>query len=196
MLIEKTLASGMRVWHARPDTEEPRPLMLMLHERYGPVKHSFNVIGRIAEAGFVACFMDMFHRYEGDRAPIEKSEARVDPTDEESIADLDETETDTQQDDAGAQDANQAEAHPRLKACRQTHGVADQDPEQDRHHDGADRAFWQPHPGYADQLRQVPAPEGQAKSKHKSGQYPHNDYLIVFAATPRSVLGINGRVPQ
>ncbi|MCI0815668.1 MAG: dienelactone hydrolase family protein [Chloroflexi bacterium] len=91
MLIEETLASGMRVWHARPDTREPRPLMLMLHERYGPVQHSFNVIERIAEAGFVACFMDMFHRYEGDRAPIEKSEARVDPTDEESVADLDET---------------------------------------------------------------------------------------------------------
>ncbi len=91
MLIEETLASGMRVWHARPDTEEPRPLMLMLHERYGPVQHSFNVIERIAEAGFVACFMDMFHRYEGDRAPIENSEARVDPTDDESIADLDET---------------------------------------------------------------------------------------------------------
>ena len=91
MLIEETLASGMRVWHARPDTDEPRPLMVMLHERYGPVQHSFNVIERIAEAGFVACFMDMFHRYEGDRAPIENAEARVDPTDAESIADLDET---------------------------------------------------------------------------------------------------------
>ena len=91
MLIEETLTSGMRVWHARPHTDEPRPLMLMLHERYGPVQHSFNVIERIADAGFVACFMDMFHRYEGDRAPIENSEARVDPTDEESIADLDET---------------------------------------------------------------------------------------------------------
>ena len=91
MLIEETLASGMRVWHARPGTEEPRPLMLLLHERYGPVQPSFNVIERIAEAGFVACFMDMFHRYEGDRGPIERSESRVDPTDDESIADLDET---------------------------------------------------------------------------------------------------------
>ena len=91
MLIEETLTSGMRVWHARPDTDEPRPLMLMLHERYGPVQHSFNVLERIAEAGFVACCMDLFHRYEGDRAPIENAEARVDPTDAESIDDLDET---------------------------------------------------------------------------------------------------------
>ena len=91
MVIEETLPSGMRIWHARPDTNEPRPLLLMLHERYGPVQHSFNVIERIAEAGFVACFMDMFHRYEGDRAPIEDGTARVDPTDAESIDDLDKT---------------------------------------------------------------------------------------------------------
>ena len=90
-MIEETLPSGMRVWHARPDTDEPRPLLLMLHERYGPVQHSFDVIERIAKAGFVACFMDLFHRYEGDRAPIENAEARVDPTDQESIDDLDET---------------------------------------------------------------------------------------------------------
>ena len=91
MLIEETLASGMRVWHARPDTDEPRPAVLLLHERYGPVQYSFDAIEKLAADGFVACFNDMFHRFKGDRGPIERAEARVDPTDDEAIADLDET---------------------------------------------------------------------------------------------------------
>jgi carboxymethylenebutenolidase len=66
-------------------------VVLMLHERYGPVQHSFNCVDRVAQEGFVACVPDVFHRYEGDRAPIENSQGRVDPTDAETIADLDET---------------------------------------------------------------------------------------------------------
>jgi len=80
----------MRFWIARPDTKERRPALLMLHERYGPVKHSFNVIERVAADGYVACFPDMFHRFKGDRGPIEAGQARIDPTDAESLADLDE----------------------------------------------------------------------------------------------------------
>lgn len=89
-ISEHVLASGMRLWSARPDTDEPRPLMVMLHERYGPVRHSFDVIQRTAGCGFTACVPDLFHRYEGERGPIERSEARYDPTDEQTIADLDE----------------------------------------------------------------------------------------------------------
>jgi carboxymethylenebutenolidase len=91
MYTETILASGMRVWVSKADSDEPQPLLLMLHERYGPVQHSFNVIERAAEYGFVACFPDLFHRYEGDRGPLERSEARYDPTDEQVLADLDET---------------------------------------------------------------------------------------------------------
>jgi len=91
MTTEYTLASGMRFWVARPDTQERRPALLMLHERYGPVKHSFDVIERVAAEGYVACFPDMFHRFKGDRGPIENGQARIDPTDAESLTDLDET---------------------------------------------------------------------------------------------------------
>lgn len=91
MLVKETLASGMRVWHARPDTGDPRPAVLLLHERYGPVPYSFDAIEKLAGDGFVACVYDMFHRYQGDRRPIEQAQARVDPTDDEALADLDET---------------------------------------------------------------------------------------------------------
>ena len=90
MIAEQHLASGMRFWIARPETQERRPALLMLHERYGPVQHSFNVIERVAANGYVACFPDMFHRFKGDRGPIEAGRARIDPTDAESLADLDE----------------------------------------------------------------------------------------------------------
>ena len=91
MLTEETLASGMRVWTARPDTTEQRPAVLLLHERYGPVQHSFNMIERLANDGYVACVPDTFHRHEGDRGPIERAEGRVDPTDADALEDLDET---------------------------------------------------------------------------------------------------------
>ena len=90
-IAETQLTSGMRLWYACPAGDEPRPLVIMLHERYGPVEHSFNVIKRAAEAGYVACFPDLFHRYEGPRGPIERSEARYDPSDDQTITDIDET---------------------------------------------------------------------------------------------------------
>lgn len=88
---ENVLPSGMRLWYARPEVKEPRPLMVMLHERYGPVEQSWNVIRRMASYGYVACLSDLFHRYEGDRGPIERSEARCDPTDEQTVTDIDES---------------------------------------------------------------------------------------------------------
>ena len=91
MLTETTTAEGMRIWHARPDTSEPRPAVLLLHERYGPVEHSFNVLNRFAEYGFVAAMPDFFYRYEGDRGPIERAEDRIDVTDDEVVADIDAT---------------------------------------------------------------------------------------------------------
>ena len=60
-------------------------------ERYGPVRHSFNVVERMATDGYVACVPDAFHRYDDDRGPIERAEARIDPTDEEALEDMDET---------------------------------------------------------------------------------------------------------
>ena len=90
-ITENVLQSGMRLWYARPDTSEPRALMVMLHERYGPVEQSWNIVRRMAGYGYVACLSDLFHRYEGERGPIERSEARYDPTDKQTITDIDES---------------------------------------------------------------------------------------------------------
>jgi hypothetical protein len=37
MLDEQALSSGMRIWTARPDTDEPRPAVILLHGRRGPI---------------------------------------------------------------------------------------------------------------------------------------------------------------
>lgn len=91
MTIEETvLPSGMRFWVARPADASPRPAVFLHHERYGPVKHSFYAIEKMAEEGYVGCLPDLYHRFPDDRGLLERSEARCDPTDEETIADLDE----------------------------------------------------------------------------------------------------------
>ena len=93
MLDERTLSSGMRTWTARPDTSERRPAVLVLHGRRGPITidGSWDRVERLAQDGFVACVPDLYHRFTGDRGPIEAQEARIDCTDAEYLADLDET---------------------------------------------------------------------------------------------------------
>jgi carboxymethylenebutenolidase len=93
MLTEERLASGMIIWSARPDTQEPRPAVIFLHERYGPVDHPKDAVQRFADAGFVAVLPDMFHRMTEDRGPIVRGEAFATLVDETSIADLDEVMT-------------------------------------------------------------------------------------------------------
>ena len=90
MLTEATLGSGMRIWSARPDGAGPRPAMIFLHERYGPVQHPKDVVQRFARDGYVAVLPDLFHRYTPDRKPIEEGEASAELRDDESLADLDE----------------------------------------------------------------------------------------------------------
>jgi carboxymethylenebutenolidase len=89
MLHEETLDGGMRIWSVRPEGAGRHPAMIYMHERYGPVQHSMDVIQRLADNGFVAVAPDMFYRYEGDRGAIERAEARYDLKDTDSLADLD-----------------------------------------------------------------------------------------------------------
>lgn len=89
MLAETTMKSGMRLWSARPVSQEPRPAVILLHERYGPVQHPKEVIQRFADDGYVACLPDLFHRYTGDRLAVESGDASAELRDEESLADLD-----------------------------------------------------------------------------------------------------------
>ena len=91
MIVEATLASGMRFCVARPEAEGPHPAVFLHHERYGPVEHSFGLIEKMAGEGYVGCLPDLYHRFQGDRGALVRAETRCDPTDEETIADLDES---------------------------------------------------------------------------------------------------------
>ena len=91
MIVEQTLPSGMRFWVARPEADGPRPAVFLHHERYGPVAHSFSEIEKMAAEGYVGCLPDLYHRFQEDRGMLDREEARCDPTDEESLADLDES---------------------------------------------------------------------------------------------------------
>ncbi len=89
MLDQERLPSGMTVYSARPKAQGPWPAIVLLHERYGPVKHGFDLVQRLADAGFFACMPDLFHRTEQDRGAIERGEARVEIADDEAIEDID-----------------------------------------------------------------------------------------------------------
>ena len=90
MLEEHRLESGMNVWLARPDTDEPRPAVMWLHERYGIVQHPKEMAERLAEVGYVGVSPDLFHRYGGDIEAVARGEARVEIRDDEVIDDFDE----------------------------------------------------------------------------------------------------------
>ena len=89
-LEEHTLKSGMTLKLAKPRTEERRPAALVLHERYGIVKHTEDIVERLSQDGFVACVPDLFHRFDGDREALARGDARADMRDDEALEDLDE----------------------------------------------------------------------------------------------------------
>ena len=88
MLEEHRLESSMSIWVARPDTDEPRPAVMWLHERYGIVQHPKDMAERLAGAGYVGVSPDLFHRYAGDRDAVARGEARVDIRDDEAVDDF------------------------------------------------------------------------------------------------------------
>ena len=93
MLNEQILASGMRLWCAHPESATKRPAVIILHGRRGPIAAdgSWDRVERLARDGYVACVPDLHHRFTGDRGPIEAQQARIDFSDDEYLADVDET---------------------------------------------------------------------------------------------------------
>ena len=93
MLDELTLASGMKIWCARPDSAAKCAAIVILHGRRGPIDidGSWDRVERLARDGFVTCVPDLYHRFTGDRGPIEAQKDRIDFSDDEYLADVDET---------------------------------------------------------------------------------------------------------
>ena len=82
------LPSGMSAFRALPKAKAKRPAMILLHERYGVVQHTKDLIVKFAKAGYVALAPDLFWRFTGDRKALERGEARADIRDSEALDDI------------------------------------------------------------------------------------------------------------
>ena len=89
-LTEHTLTNGMTLRLARPSSQERRPAAVVLHERYGIVQHTEDIVERLSQDGFVACAPDLFHRFDGDRDALARGDAHAEMRDNEALEDLDE----------------------------------------------------------------------------------------------------------
>ncbi len=85
------LPSGMSAFRALPKAKGNRPAMILLHERYGVVQHTKDLIVKFAKAGYVALAPDLFWRFSGDRKALERGEARADIRDGEALDDIGES---------------------------------------------------------------------------------------------------------
>ncbi|HKA32293.1 MAG TPA: dienelactone hydrolase family protein [Candidatus Binatia bacterium] len=82
------LPSGMSAFRALPKAKGKRPAMILLHERYGVVQHTKDLIVKFAKAGYVAVAPDLFWRFIGDRKALERGDARADIRDSEALDDI------------------------------------------------------------------------------------------------------------
>jgi carboxymethylenebutenolidase len=63
--------------------------VIILHERYGLVQHTLDLSQRLAADGYVALAPDLFSRWQGDRAALQRGEVRVTLPDDEVAAVID-----------------------------------------------------------------------------------------------------------
>ena len=63
--------------------------VVILHERYGLVKHTLDLARRLAQDGYVALAPDLFSRWPGDRDALRRGEVRVTLPDPEVAAVVD-----------------------------------------------------------------------------------------------------------
>ena len=60
-----------------PEGEERAGAIVVLHERYGLVRHTLDLAERLARDGYVALAPNLFSRWRGDKAALERGEERV-----------------------------------------------------------------------------------------------------------------------
>jgi len=61
----------------------PAGAVIVLHERYGLVKHTLDLAQHFADDGYVALAPDLFSRWQGDRTALERGAVRVTLPDDE-----------------------------------------------------------------------------------------------------------------
>ena len=74
----------MPAWLALPPGKAKVPVVIMLHERYGYVKHPRDVAERFAHDGYVGLAPNMFFK-DPDQAAINRGDKHYDMTDPESV---------------------------------------------------------------------------------------------------------------
>lgn len=85
---EITCANDMPAFLARPDTQGPHPVLVLLHERYGLQDHQRDLCTRFAADGLAAIAPNLFFR-EPDLEAIARAEARAEVSDEQVNRDID-----------------------------------------------------------------------------------------------------------
>jgi carboxymethylenebutenolidase len=72
-----------------PRGEAPSAAVVVLHERYGLVRHTLDLAERLARDGYVALAPNLFSRWKGDAKALARGEARVTLPDAEVAAVID-----------------------------------------------------------------------------------------------------------
>jgi carboxymethylenebutenolidase len=80
--------NGVIGFRAVPRGKKKRPAVIILHERYGVVQHTKDLVVKLAQAGFVGLAPDLFSRFSGDRKALTRGDARMDIHDPEALEDL------------------------------------------------------------------------------------------------------------
>lgn len=79
---------AMSAFRALPKAKGKRPAVILLHERYGIVQHTKDLIVRFAEAGYAALAPDLFWRFTGDKKALVRGDTRCDMRDAEALDDM------------------------------------------------------------------------------------------------------------
>src|SRR5436305_10077822 len=79
-----TCANGMPVFVARPSAAGKRPVVILMHERYGLVPHTKDLARRCASDGYFVMAPNFFFRHP-DQKQLNDGDSRYDITDPESV---------------------------------------------------------------------------------------------------------------
>lgn len=83
-----TGAKGTPALLAEPESGGPYPCVVILHERYGLVKHTEDLARRLAGSGYVVLAPDLFYTYP-DQEALHRGDVSVVPTDDEVVERID-----------------------------------------------------------------------------------------------------------
>src|SRR5438067_9739433 len=79
-----TFGNRVQAFLARPTAGKPPfPAVILYHERYGLVQHTLDLAAKFALYGYVALAPDLFSRWEGDKAALNRGDIRVKIPDED-----------------------------------------------------------------------------------------------------------------